>query len=135
MTRAILWLRRDLRLDDNPALQAALQECKELIPLYICNSAEETTWAPGAASRWWLHHSLNALDDELQKRGSRLIIREGESLAVLQQLIAEHDIKALFWPPPVPTSRSRAPAGRGRCRSRSRTWPTTGCGCRRTPTA
>ncbi|MDX1345467.1 MAG: deoxyribodipyrimidine photo-lyase, partial [Sedimenticolaceae bacterium] len=92
MTKAILWLRRDLRLDDNPALQAAVQECEELIPLYICNPAEETTWAPGAASRWWLHHSLRALDDELRKRGSRLVIRQGESLVVLQQLIREEGI-------------------------------------------
>ena len=97
MTRAILWLRRDLRLDDNPALQAAVQECKELIPLYICNSAEETTWAPGAASRWWLHHSLGALDDELRKHGSRLVIRQGESLAVLQQIVKEEGITHLFW--------------------------------------
>ncbi|MDX1344952.1 MAG: deoxyribodipyrimidine photo-lyase, partial [Sedimenticolaceae bacterium] len=84
-------------LDDNPALQAAMQECEELIPLYICNSAEETPWAPGAASRWWLHHSLRALDDELRKCGSRLVIRQGESLVVLQQLIREEGITRLFW--------------------------------------
>ena len=97
MTKAILWLRRDLRLDDNPALLAALQECEQLIPLYIHSPDEESPWSPGAASCWWLHHSLVALDGELRKRGSRLVIREGKSLAVLQQLIAEHNITHLFW--------------------------------------
>ena len=97
MTRAILWLRRDLRLEDNPALVAATQECKELIPLYIFNPAEEAPWSPGAASRWWLHHSLHTLDGELRKRGSRLVIRQGESLAVLQQFAREEGITHLFW--------------------------------------
>ena len=97
MNKAIVWLRRDLRLDDNPALLAALQECRELIPLYIFNSAEEAPWAPGAASRWWLHHSMDALDGQLRKRGSRLVIRQGDSLAALQELIREHEITHLFW--------------------------------------
>jgi deoxyribodipyrimidine photo-lyase len=97
VNKAIVWLRRDLRLDDNPALLAALQECRELIPLYIFNSAEEAPWAPGAASRWWLHHSLDALDGQLRKRGSRLVIRQGDSLAALQELVREHEITHLFW--------------------------------------
>ncbi len=97
MTKAILWLRRDLRLDDNPALLAAVQECEQLIPLYIHSPGEESPWSPGAASSWWLHHSLDALDGELRKRGSRLVIRKGESLAVLQQLVREEGITHLFW--------------------------------------
>jgi deoxyribodipyrimidine photo-lyase len=48
---AIVWLRRDLRLADNPALQAALEEGGALVPLYIHAPEEEAPWEPGAASR------------------------------------------------------------------------------------
>jgi deoxyribodipyrimidine photo-lyase len=97
MTGAILWFRRDLRIDDNPALQAALQDCRQLIPLYVHHPGEKSPWADGAASRWWLHQSLAALDGELRKRGSRLIIRQGEPLAVLQELAHEQAIRQLYW--------------------------------------
>ncbi|MEA3644054.1 MAG: deoxyribodipyrimidine photo-lyase, partial [Lamprobacter sp.] len=63
---ALLWLRRDLRLSDNPALSAALAQSERLIPVYIHAPDEEAPWQPGAASRWWLHQSLNALDQQLR---------------------------------------------------------------------
>ncbi|MGD9357148.1 MAG: deoxyribodipyrimidine photo-lyase, partial [Chromatiales bacterium] len=97
MTAAILWFRRDLRLDDNPALHAALKDCRQLIPLYIYHPGEKSPWADGAASRWWLHHSLAALDGELRKRGSRLLIRQGEPLTILQELAREQGIRQLYW--------------------------------------
>uniref|UniRef100_UPI0025D72121 deoxyribodipyrimidine photo-lyase n=1 Tax=Thiocapsa sp. TaxID=2024551 RepID=UPI0025D72121 len=50
----ILWFRRDLRLDDNPALQAALVGCDRLLPVYIHDPDSEAPWSPGAASLWWL---------------------------------------------------------------------------------
>ncbi|MEJ2310160.1 MAG: deoxyribodipyrimidine photo-lyase [Gammaproteobacteria bacterium] len=97
MTTAILWFRRDLRLDDNPALSAALEQCERLIPLYVHQPGEEAPWAPGAASLWWLHHSLASLDEMLQKRGSRLVIRQGDAEAVLQSLIDTQGVTRLFW--------------------------------------
>ena len=78
MNCAILWFRRDLRLTDNPALRAALANCERLIPLYIHAPEEADPWSPGGASRWWLHHSIAALDAELRERGSGLVIAKGE---------------------------------------------------------
>jgi deoxyribodipyrimidine photo-lyase len=71
MNTAILWFRRDLRLTDNPALDKALQTAQRLLPLFIFAPEEEGLWAEGAASRWWLHHSLAALDETLRRLGSR----------------------------------------------------------------
>ena len=62
---AILWLRRDLRLADNPALAAALARCERVVPVYIHAPDEEAPWEPGGAARWWLHHSLTALAADL----------------------------------------------------------------------
>ena len=77
MSIALVWFRRDLRLADNPALHAAIESGARVIPVFIWSPDEESPWAPGAASRWWLHHSLIALSDDLRERDSRLIIRQG----------------------------------------------------------
>ncbi|HEY9144038.1 MAG TPA: deoxyribodipyrimidine photo-lyase, partial [Arenimonas sp.] len=97
MSHAIVWFRRDLRLADNPALQAALDAGHVPVPVYIHAPDEDTPWAPGAASRVWLHRSLQALDADLRARGSRLVIRRGDSLAELEKLIGETRAEALHW--------------------------------------
>ena len=51
----------------------------------------------GGASRWWLHHSLAALDAALRGRGSRLVLARGESGAVLRELIKCTGADAVFW--------------------------------------
>jgi len=52
---SLVWFRHDLRLADNPALHAAVQRGGPIIPIYIWAPQEEGAWAPGTASRWWLH--------------------------------------------------------------------------------
>lgn len=93
----LVWFRRDLRLADNPALHAALERGGPVIPLYIWASEEEEAWASGAVSRWWLQQSLVALDACLRTKGSRLVIRQGKSLAVLHALIQESQAEAVVW--------------------------------------
>jgi deoxyribodipyrimidine photo-lyase len=94
---AILWFRRDLRLDDNPALLAAIADHPRLLPVYIHAPEDEAPWSPGAASNWWLHHSLAALDTDLRARGSRLLILRGEPLACLRALIRASGADAVYW--------------------------------------
>ena len=69
MANALVWFRRDLRLADNPALQAALDAGYTPIPVYIHAPDEEAPWAPGAATLAWLHHSLQALSGSLSAVG------------------------------------------------------------------
>jgi len=90
----ILWFRRDLRLRDNPALAQAVQTGRPIAPVYILDPAHGRT--PGAASRWWLDKSLRALDAALRARGSRLILRRGDSEAELRRLIDETGADAVF---------------------------------------
>jgi len=93
----ILWFRLDLRLHDHPALRAAIDRGGPIFPLFIWSPEEEHPWPPGAASRWWLHHSLARLDESLRSRGSRLILRTGPTLSALRTLISETGADALFW--------------------------------------
>lgn len=94
---ALVWFRRDLRLNDNPALLHALAHAQRVVPLFVFAPEEQRSWAPGAASRWWLHHSLAALDAGLRRLGSRLIVQQGPSLAVLRRYIRETDATLVCW--------------------------------------
>lgn len=93
----IVWLRRDLRLHDNPALHAAAETGEPTLVVYIHAPHEEAPWAAGAASLAWLHHSLQALQKQLKGLAQTLIIRRGDSLSVLRELISNHTIKRVFW--------------------------------------
>jgi len=83
MTPTLLWFRQDLRLQDNPALQAAIARGASIVPVYVWDEAGEGAWPGGGATRWWLHHSLTALEETLRARGSRLVLAQGESAAVV----------------------------------------------------
>ena len=93
----IVWFRQDLRLTDNPALSEAVAGGLPVVPVYIWDAEGGSAWSTGAASRWWLHESLLALDEALRARGSRLILRHGHTLECLRHLIAETEAKAVFW--------------------------------------
>ncbi len=82
----ILWLRRDLRLADQRALAAAVASGAPVIPVFILDDETPKHRRMGGASRWWLHHSLKSLDADLRKLSSRLILRRGNSVAILCEL-------------------------------------------------
>ncbi|MEO8142467.1 MAG: deoxyribodipyrimidine photo-lyase [Sphingomicrobium sp.] len=84
----ILWLRRDLRLADQAALVAAAGE-GPVVPVYILDDETPKHRRMGGASRWWLNHSLASLANALDRKGSRLILRQGKSADVLAALAKE----------------------------------------------
>ena len=94
----IVWLRRDLRLADQAAFHAATASGVPVIPVYVLDDETPQHRRMGAASRWWLHHSLASLDADLRGAGSRLILRRGKCEAVLAELAREagaRDVHAL----------------------------------------
>ncbi|MBE1161024.1 cryptochrome/photolyase family protein [Dyella acidiphila] len=97
MSHAIVWFRRDLRLADNAALHHASAAHHGIVPLYIHAPQEEGEWTPGAASRWWLHHSLQALDKSLRRHHGALQIRQGESLPVLLDVLQQSGADTVYW--------------------------------------
>jgi deoxyribodipyrimidine photo-lyase len=91
----IVWFRLDLRLADNPALAAARERGGPVLPLYILDARGD--WAPGGAARWWLHHSLAALDRDLTKAGAPLCLRRGKAEDILPRLAKEAGAGVVFW--------------------------------------
>ena len=90
MPLAIWWIRRDLRLRDNPALLAALAH-GQVLPVFVKDPALlQGRYHKAAARRQaFLFNALQSLDRDLATRGSRLTVRSGTPEAVLGQLIQE----------------------------------------------
>jgi deoxyribodipyrimidine photo-lyase len=92
----LLWLRADLRLDDNPALAAASETRAPLVVLYVLER-DEALRPLGAAARWWLHHSLAALSASLDARGQRLILRSGRARDIVPEVARQARVSRAVW--------------------------------------
>ena len=68
-----------------------------VIPVFIHDPEAEGSWQPGGASNWWLHFALKDLAEQFEKTGTPLVIRRGDSLAVLKQLVAETGAGLVTW--------------------------------------
>ncbi|OIH94575.1 deoxyribodipyrimidine photo-lyase [Curtobacterium sp. MCBA15_001] len=97
MTGALVWLRDDLRLADNPALRAGIDHGGDLTVVYVLDEESEGIRPLGGAARWWLHHSLASLDADLQQRGSRLVLRAGAAADVIDALVADTGADGVYW--------------------------------------
>lgn len=85
--KTIVWFRRDLRIEDNPALAAAAKN-GSVFPVYIWCPKEEGQFYPGRVSRWWLKQSLAHLEHSLKSLGAQLMLIKTEStLATLVECI------------------------------------------------
>lgn len=89
----IHWFRQDLRLSDNPSLSHAAKQGL-VLPIYILDDHNASTNKIGAASRVWLHHSLQALSTDLS---NKLVVFNGDPLFVLTKLVEQYEIKGIYW--------------------------------------
>lgn len=93
----LVWFQRDLRIQDNPALKYAARLQLPILPIYIFDKQESNHWFIGSASRWWLHHSLQSLQQGLKELGLSLSFFQGDSISILQKIIDETEPKYLVW--------------------------------------
>ncbi|XVF62856.1 hypothetical protein PTKIN_Ptkin09bG0042200 [Pterospermum kingtungense] len=95
--KTIVWFRRDLRIDDNPALAAAARD-GSVFPVYIWCPKEEGQFYPGRVSRWWLKQSLAHLDQSLKTLGAELVLIKTQSTlsALLDCINATGATKVVF---------------------------------------
>ena len=94
---AIVWYRRDLRIEDHAGLAAACGRGGQALPLYIHDEREVGDWSLGAASRWWLHHSLQALSSGLEARDSYLHLRRGDPSEVLVDVAQRNGATSVYF--------------------------------------
>jgi deoxyribodipyrimidine photo-lyase len=96
MTIAIWWIRRDLRLSDNQALTEALGQAEVVIPVFILDPKLLASPYTSQQRLAFLFDGLRSLDSDLRMRGSNLIVREDDPLAVLHTIRSETDADGIF---------------------------------------
>lgn len=94
---ALVWFRDDLRVADHPALHEAVETGRDVVAVYVLDEHGDGVRPPGAAARWWLHHSLEALAARLGALGIPLVLRRGLAAEVIPALVAETGAEAVFW--------------------------------------
>lgn len=93
----LVWFRDDLRLADNPALDAAIERGRPLAFLYILDEASDGIRPLGSASRWWLHHSLERLSEALASHGHALSLRRGKAAEIVPRMAEELGCGTIVW--------------------------------------
>jgi deoxyribodipyrimidine photo-lyase len=89
----IVWFERDLRLDDNPALSYAIGQ-GNILPIYIFDDHNTGEHQLGGASRWWLHFSLQSLNESLS---DKLNFYRGDPEQILTDLCSRHQVDGIYW--------------------------------------
>ncbi len=93
LKKTIHWFRQDLRLSDNPSLVAAAKQ-GAVLPLYILDEINCGQKQLGEVSRCWLHHSLSELNQTVE---NKLVIKSGDPLIILTDLIKKYHIEEIHW--------------------------------------
>jgi deoxyribodipyrimidine photo-lyase len=83
----MVWFRQDLRLADIPVVAAAA-DGRPVLLVFVPDEATAGRWAPGDAARWWLHHSLAALDGAPAAKGATLHLARGPAETITRALAA-----------------------------------------------
>ncbi len=108
LSAAIWWVRRDLRLADNQALQTVLEENGQVLPVFILDPKLLGSAYVGANRHAFLLEGLRALDASLRQKGSYLVVRQGDPLSELAHLSGECAARAIYAEPDVsPYARQR----------------------------
>jgi deoxyribodipyrimidine photo-lyase len=97
VTPSVVWFRDDLRLDDNPALLAAVERGGPVTAVYVLDEESPGIRPYGGAAKWWLHGSLASLGRGLTQLGAQLVLRRGPAERILPSLVAETGAGAVYW--------------------------------------
>ncbi|MDC2979272.1 DNA photolyase family protein [Pelagibacteraceae bacterium] len=87
------WFRQDLRIDDNPSLEALAKKVDKIIPIYIFDPKQRI----GSVSRWWLEQSLKSLSNRIEKKNGKLNIFLGDPYEIISSLIFDKNIEVFSW--------------------------------------
>jgi len=108
---AILWLRRDLRVHDHPALAAALEAADRVVPVFVIDDALLAGRWPAPNRAWFMRESLVSLSAALAERGAALRVLRGRPVDVLPAVAREVAAADVFL------TRDATPYGRARDRA------------------
>lgn len=118
----VVWFRDDLRITDNPALSAALSRGGPVVALFVLDEVSAGVRPLGGAARWWLHHSLHSLREQLADLDVQLVLLRGAAGSIVPQAVDRAGAAAVFWNRRYgPAEREVDAALKARLRSEGRT--------------
>jgi len=92
----LFWMRRDLRLEDNTGLAAALSSKTNVLPLFIFDTQILAELPKEDARLTFIHQQVARLHEELKQYGSSILVKTGDPLAVFGELMEEYDIEEVY---------------------------------------
>ncbi|MDB4408870.1 deoxyribodipyrimidine photo-lyase [Akkermansiaceae bacterium] len=95
--RAIHWFRRDLRLTDNTALNAACASSDEILPIFILSEWKKKHSWTGPKRQQFLCECLESLAKNVEHLGGAFVVRQGDAVSELEKIIKEEKIDALYF--------------------------------------
>ena len=99
--KGLIWLRSDLRIDDNPALSNTIKECEEIIAIYIFSELQWKLHNESNIKHEFLIDNLNILEKSLEKLNIPLIAINTKSFESLPEdlcsFATKHNIDHIFW--------------------------------------
>lgn len=106
MKKCVVWLRKDLRLEDHAGFAHAIEHGYQIIPIFIWDKAEHR-WQDGSASQWWLHHALVDLQEQIEELGGKLMTHRlensedaagrGKFFAEVVDIFREYGADVICW--------------------------------------
>jgi deoxyribodipyrimidine photo-lyase len=93
---SLFWFRRDLRLEDNKALNAALNSGNIVLPLFIFDQEILNKLEVNDARVAFIHQCLESINRKLTALRSGLSVYTGRPSDVFKKLLAEFDLEAVY---------------------------------------
>ena len=92
----IFWFRRDLRLEDNTALNQSLKSVLPVLPVFIFDTNITDELPAGAPRVSFIYETLASINKELNKSGSSICIMKGDPEQIWRELIVSYDINVVY---------------------------------------
>jgi deoxyribodipyrimidine photo-lyase len=97
MSKSIMWFRRDLRLDDNPALDHALSESRQILLCYVLDPSILQAKETGSPRVAFFLSALRHLHEAIRDKGGQLSILEGKPEKVLLDIARAQNVELITW--------------------------------------
>ncbi len=93
----IVWLRRDLRLEDNLALSEALKSNTKFVLLFIFDENIIDELPKDDARITHIYNTLKLINEKLKQNDSSILIKQGAPLNIYKELSDNYNIDKVFW--------------------------------------
>ncbi len=97
----LVWLRNDIRMDDNPGLRKACEECDAVLAIYLWSPEQLNMHNEANIKVEFLIKNLQSLEENLNSINIPILVIDNKDFSSVDQnisnLIKEHSIDKVYW--------------------------------------